>query len=307
MPRLKIVFMGTPQFSVETLEKLIEANYDVVAVYCQPPRPSGRGHKLTASPVQQKAQQLGIQVFTPKSLRNEEAQTTFKALNPDLAVVVAYGLILPKAILDIPKFGCLNIHGSLLPRWRGAAPIQRAIMAGDLETGITIMKMDEGLDTGPMFSTATVAITPQTTALTLHDTLSTIGATLLIETLALYLKGTLQPLPQPESGVTYADKLSKAESCLDWNESAEALDRRIRAFTPWPGLYFNHNGIPIKVNKAEVVSNTTDIPGKVLDNQLTIACGKGALRLLRLQRPNGKWLSASEFLNWYDLPAGSQL
>jgi methionyl-tRNA formyltransferase len=307
MSRLKIVFMGTPQFSVETLEKLTKANYDVVAVYCQPPRPSGRGHKLTASPVQQKAQQLGIPVFTPKSLRNEEAQATFKALKPDLAIVVAYGLILPKAILEIPKFGCLNIHGSLLPRWRGAAPIQRAIMAGDLETGITIMKMDEGLDTGPMLSTATVAITPQITALTLHDTLSTIGATLLIETLAPYLNGTLQPLSQPESGVTYADKLSKAESCLDWNESAEVLDRRIRAFTPWPGLYFNHNGTPIKVSTAEVVLDTTDAPGKVLDNQLTIACGEGALRLLSLQRPGGKWLSPTEFLNGYDLPIGSQL
>lgn len=307
MSRLKIVFMGTPQFSVETLEKLIEANYDVVAVYCQPPRPSGRGHKLTASPVQQKAQQLGIPVFTPKSLRNEEAQAIFKALNPDLAIVVAYGLILPNAILEIPKFGCLNIHGSLLPRWRGAAPIQRAIMAGDLETGITIMQMDEGLDTGPMLSKSVVAITPQTTALTLHDTLSTIGATLLVETLDPYLKGTLQPLPQPESGVTYADKLSKAESCLDWNESAQALDRRIRAFTPWPGLYFNHNGMPIKVSKAEVVSDTTDTPGKVLDNQLTIACGKGALRLLQLQRPGGKWLSPTEFLNGYDLPVGSCL
>jgi methionyl-tRNA formyltransferase len=307
MSRLKIVFMGTPQFSVETLEKLTEANYDVVAVYCQPPRPSGRGHKLTASPVHQKAQQLGIPVFTPKSLRNEEAQATFQALNPDLVVVVAYGLILPKAILEIPKFGCLNIHGSLLPRWRGAAPIQRAIMAGDLKTGITIMKMDEGLDTGPMLSTAIVTITSQTTASTLHDTLSTIGATLLVETLTPYLKGTLQPLPQPETGVTYADKLSKAESCLDWGESAEALDRRIRAFTPWPGLYFNHNDIPIKISKAEVVLDMAGTPGKVLDNQLTVACEKGALRLLRLQRPGGKWLSPTEFLNGYDLPVGSQL
>lgn len=307
MPRLKIVFMGTPQFSVETLERLVEANYDVVAVYCQPPRPSGRGHKLTASPVHQKAQMLGIPVFTPKSLRNAEAQATFQALNPDLAVVVAYGLILPKAILEIPKFGCLNIHGSLLPRWRGAAPIQRAIMAGDLETGITIMKMDEGLDTGPMLSTAVVAITPQTTTSILHDTLSTIGAKLLVETLDLYIKGTLTPLSQPETGVTYADKLSKAESCLDWTESAATLDRRIRAFTPWPGLYFNHNGMAIKVSKAEVVLEMTGTPGEILDNQLTIACGTDALRLLLLQRPGGKWLSPTEFLNGYDLPVGSRL
>lgn len=307
MPRLKIVFMGTPQFSVETLERLVEANYDVVAVYCQPPRPSGRGHKLTASPVHQKAHMLGIPVFTPKSLRNAEAQATFQALNPDLAVVVAYGLILPKAILEIPKFGCLNIHGSLLPRWRGAAPIQRAIMAGDLETGITIMKMDEGLDTGPMLSTAMVAITPQTTTSILHDTLSTIGAKLLVETLDLYIKGTLTPLSQPEIGVTYADKLSKAESCLDWTESAATLDRRIRAFTPWPGLYFNHNGMAIKVSKAEVVLEMTGTPGEILDNQLTIACGTGALRLLLLQRPGGKWLSPTEFLNGYDLPVGSRL
>ena len=307
MPRLKIVFMGTPQFSVETLERLVEANYDVVAVYCQPPRPSGRGHKLTASPVHQKAQMLGIPVFTPKSLRNAEAQAIFQALNPDLAVVVAYGLILPKAILEIPKFGCLNIHGSLLPRWRGAAPIQRAIMAGDLETGITIMKMDEGLDTGPMLSTAVVAITSQTTTSILHDTLSTIGAKLLVETLDLYIKGTLTPLSQPETGVTYADKLSKTESCLDWTESAATLDRRIRAFTPWPGLYFNHNGMAIKVSKAEVVLEMTGTPGEILDNQLTIACGTGALRLLLLQRPGGKWLSPTEFLNGYDLPVGSRL
>lgn len=307
MSRLKIVFMGTPQFSVATLEKLVDADYDVVAVYCQPPRPSGRGHKLVASPVQQKAQALGIPVFTPKSLRNEDAQAAFRSLKPDLAVVVAYGLILPKAILEIPKFGCLNIHGSLLPRWRGAAPIQRAVMAGDLQTGITIMKMDEGLDTGPMLSTDVVAITPQTTASMLHETLSIMGATLLVETLAPYVEGTLQPCPQPETGVTYADKLSKMESCLDWTQSAEVLDRRIRALTPWPGVYFSHNGTPIKVSKAEVISEMTGTPGNVLDDQLTIACGIGALRLLLLQRPGGKWLNPIEFLNGYDLPAGSQL
>lgn len=306
MSRLRIVFMGTPQFSVPTLEKLV-SSYDVVAVYCQPPRPSGRGHKLVSSPVHQKAEELGITVYTPKSLRNEAAQAEFKALNPDIAVIVAYGLILPKAILETPRFGCLNIHASLLPRWRGAAPMQRAIMAGDTETGITIMQMDEGLDTGPMLSHAVLPITPDTTASILHDAMSSMGSDLLLQVLDPYVHGTLKPIPQPERGVTYADKLSKSESGLDWNETAEAIDRRIRALTPWPGVYFMYQDMPIKVSQVEVMPEVTGIPGEVIDDCLTIACGKGGVRLLLVQRPGGKWLTSAEYLNGYDLPKGTKL
>lgn len=298
--------MGTPQFSVPTLEKLA-STYEVVAVYCQPPRPSGRGHKLVSSPVHQKAEELGIPVYTPKSLRNEAAQAEFKALNPDIAIVVAYGLILPKAILETPRFGCLNIHASLLPRWRGAAPMQRAIMAGDFETGITIMQMDEGLDTGPMLSHATVPITHNTTASTLHDAMSSLGADLLLQILDPYVQGTLKPVLQPEIGVTYADKLSKSESCLNWSDTAEAIDRRIRALTPWPGVYFTHQDTPIKISKVEVVPDVAGIPGEIVDDQLTIACGRGGIRLLLVQRPGGKWLTSTEFLNGYNLPKGTKL
>lgn len=306
MSRLKVIFMGTPQFSVLTLEKLASV-YEVVAVYCQPPRPSGRGHKLVASPVQQKAEELGIPVYTPKSLRSEEAQAEFRALEPDIAIIVAYGLILPKAILETPRFGCLNIHASLLPRWRGAAPMQRAIMAGDVETGITIMQMDEGLDTGPMLSDAVVPITQDTTASTLHDMMSITGANLLLQTIDPYVQGTLKPAPQPKEGVTYADKLSKSESCLNWNDSAEAIDRRIRALTPWPGVYFMHQDTLIKVSKAVVVPEVTGIPGEVVDSHLTIACGKGGLRPLLVLRPGGKWLTTAEFLNGYEVPKGTRL
>lgn len=306
MSRLKVIFMGTPQFSVATLEKLV-AVHQVVAVYCQPPRPSGRGHKLVASPIHKKAEALGIPVFTPKSLRNEAAQAQFKTLAPDIAVVVAYGLILPTAILDAPKFGCLNIHASLLPRWRGAAPLQRAIMAGDTQTGITIMKMDEGLDTGPILSRDVIEITTTTTATSLHEVLSIMGADLLLKTLAPYVEGSLTPILQSEGGITYAEKLSKTESGLDWAQSATSLDCRIRALTPWPGVHFEHNGTVIKVSKAEVISEMSGVPGEVLDDQLTIACGNGALRLQLLQRPGGKWLTPHEFLNGYDLAKGTQL
>lgn len=307
MARLKVVFMGTPAFSVPTLEALYASPYEVVAVYCQPPRPKGRGYKEELSPVHQKAEELGIPVFTPKTLRNETAQLEFKALKPDLAIVVAYGLILPKAILDIPSLGCINIHASLLPRWRGAAPLQRAIMAGDDQTGITIMKMDEGLDTGPMLSIGSLPLTLETTTLTLQKELSLMGASLLLETLPSYIEGHLQPLPQPETGITYADKLSKEESQWDWQQPAEVLLRQLRALHPWPGVYFDHAGVPIKVREALLCPDQQGMPGQVLDEQLTIACGKGAIRLMSLQRPGGKWLSSQEFLNGYSLPKGTLL
>lgn len=307
MSRLKVVFMGTPEFSVPTLEALYASPYEVVAVYCQPPRPKGRGYKDVLSPVHQKAEELGIPVFTPKTLRSETAQLEFKALQPDLVIVVAYGLILPKAILDIPPLGCINIHASLLPRWRGAAPLQRAVMAGDDQTGITIMKMDEGLDTGPMLSKCAIPLTLETTTLMLQEELSHKGADLLLETLPPYIAGELQPLLQPETGITYADKLSKEESQWDWRQPAEVLLRQLRALHPWPGVYFDHAGISIKVREALLCPDQQGQPGEILDNQLTIACGKGALRLMSLQRPGGKWLSSQEFLNGYSLPKGTFL
>lgn len=307
MSRLRVVFMGTPQFSVATFESLVKSCCDVVAAYCQPPRPSGRGYKLVASPVQQKAEELGIPVFTPKSLRNEAAQVQFKALNPDIVIVIAYGLILPKAILETPTLGCLNIHASLLPRWRGAAPIQRAIMAGDKETGITIMQMDEGLDTGAMLAKKSIPITEKTTASSLHDAMSILGSELLLETIEPYIQGKIKPNIQSEEGVTYADKLSKAESLLNWSEPAEVLDRRIRALTPWPGVYFEYNGMQFKVNEAKVIQGVKGNPGQILDDNLTIACGENALRLLQVQRPGGKWLAPAAFLNGYPLSQGTIL
>ena len=294
MSRLKVVFMGTPQFSVPTLEKLV-STYNVVAVYCQPPRPSGRGHNFVASPVHKKAEELGISIYTPQSLRSQETQQEFRNLAPDIAVIVAYGLILPSSILEIPRWGCLNVHASLLPRWRGAAPLQRAIMAGDKETGITIMQMDKGLDTGPVLSYVKVPIAQNTTTSSLHDTMSVIGANLLLQTIDPYVQGILTPVPQPSEGVTYADKVSKGESCVNWNEKGEEINRRILALTPWPGVYFRHQATPIKIASALFLPEVLGTPGEVLDNQLTIACGKGGLRPLIVQRPSGKWLRALEF------------
>lgn len=301
----KVIFMGTPDFSVNALRSLVDSGYDVVAVYSQPPRPAGRGHSIIASPVHQYADSIGIPVHTPKSLRSEEAQTTFKAHNADIAVVAAYGLILPKAILDTPRLGCINIHASILPRWRGAAPIQRAILAGDTETGVTIMQMDEGLDTGDMIVWDTVAITPETTANILHDQLSTLGATLLLQALPSILEGQHQPVQQPETGVTYAHKLSKSESQLDWTKPADVLERQIRAFHPWPGTFFIHNDVQIKVSSAEVTPQSGH-PGEVFDN-LVIACGQGSLKMTSIQKPGGKWMSAEDFLRGYSLPSGTKL
>ena len=301
----KVIFMGTPGFSVEALKSLVNADYDVVAVYSQPPRPSGRGYSTVASPVHQYAESVGIPVHTPLSLRSEEAQTTFQAHEADIAVVAAYGLILPKAILDAPRLGCINIHASLLPRWRGAAPIQRAILAGDTQTGVTLMQMDEGLDTGDMIVWDTVAITSQTTADVLHDQLSTLGANLLLQTLPAILEKQHTPLQQPETGVTYAHKLSKSESQLDWTKPADVLEKQIRAFHPWPGSYFIHNGMTIKVSKAEILTHSGQ-PGEVFDG-LIIACGNQSLKIASLQKPGGKWMSAEDFLRGYNLPSGTLL
>jgi methionyl-tRNA formyltransferase len=304
---LRLIFMGTPLFSVPTLQALVNSHHQVVAVYSQPPRPSGRGHQVQMSAVHQLAITKDVPVFTPSSLKSEEEQALFASHQADLAIVVAYGLILPKTILEAPRLGCLNVHASLLPRWRGAAPIHRAIEAGDEETGVTIMKMDEGLDTGPMLLKNRIPITPQTTATDLHDALSTMGGDLLLEALEGYVAGMLRPIPQPSEGVTYASKLTREEGRINWRSPAIAWVRKIQAFTPWPGVWFEHEGTRLKVLAAEAIDHLQGEPGIVLDDKLTIGCQEGALRLKTLQRPGGAPLDAQAFLRGYPLPAGTIL
>lgn len=276
---MKLAFMGTPAFAVPALAALVAAGHDVVAVYTQPPRPAGRGQKLTPSPVQQWAEQNGIPVHTPISLKDAEVQARFAALGPDAAVVAAYGLLLPLPILEAPRLGCLNIHASLLPRWRGAAPIQRAILAGDMETGICIMRMERGLDTGPVYQQAVLPIGPDDTGQTLHDALAELGAQEIVAVLERI--NQLHPEPQPETGVTYAAKISKDELRLDWNQPAEQLARQVRAFHP--SAWCLMNGERVKILSAQVEPGA-GAPGTILDDKLLVACGEGALRLLTLQR-----------------------
>ena len=296
---MRLAFMGTPDFSVPALRALINAKHEIACVYSQPPRKSGRGHKEQPSPVHAAALEAGIEVRTPVSLRNEEAQAEFAALNLDAAVVVAYGLILPKAILDAPKRGCFNIHASLLPRWRGAAPIQRAIEAGDLETGITIMQMDEGLDTGDMLMVQATSISADDDAGALHDRLSALGAKMIVESLELLNAGRLIHTPQPDDGVTYAAKLEKVEGRIAWDHPADEIERRIRAFRPWPGTTAEMEGQVIKVLDATVVAGDGHAqPGTIIDKAPTIACvGGTALRLDKLQRPGKAAVDGTAFWN----------
>ncbi|MDA0656503.1 MAG: methionyl-tRNA formyltransferase, partial [Proteobacteria bacterium] len=282
------------------------SGHDIVAVYTQPPRPAGRGQKERPCPVERAAREYGIPVRTPKNFRDDVSRREFAALGLDVAVVAAYGLILPKEILISPKLGCINIHASLLPRWRGAAPIQRAIVEGDSESGITIMQMDEGLDTGPMLLTGTVPITPETTGESLHDALSALGTELIITALQDLEAGTLKPIEQPNHGETYAKKLNTSESKLDWRLNNDRLERQIRAFTPWPGSWFELNGERIKIMTA-VCKIGAGEPGTVLDDCLTIACGVGALRPLSLQRAGKRVMAAEEFLRGSPMPAGTLL
>ncbi|PWU72096.1 methionyl-tRNA formyltransferase [Ochrobactrum sp. POC9] len=297
---MRVVFMGTPEFSVPILTAIIGHGYEVVAVYTQPPRPAGRrGLELTKSPVHEKAEQFGIPVFTPKSLKGAEEQEVFASLEADVAIVVAYGLLLPKAILDAPRLGCYNGHASLLPRWRGAAPIQRAIMAGDAETGMMIMKMDAGLDTGPVAMAEKVAITPDMTAAELHDRLSMIGADLMIRALGALERESLALQPQAEEGVTYAAKIDKAEARIDWSKSAQEVHNTIRGLSPFPGAWceMEINGAVERVKlQRSTLGEGKGEPGTVLDDRLTVACGEGALRLVTLQRSGAKPLPAQEFL-----------
>ncbi len=303
---MRLAFFGTPEFSVPALQALAEAGHEIVCVYTQPPRAAGRGAKERRAPVHDAAEQLGIEVRTPQTLKDDGIQAAFAALDLDAAVVVAYGLILPKPILDAPRRGCLNIHASLLPRWRGAAPIQRAILAGDRETGVTIMLMDEGLDTGPMLLDEAVPIEASTTAETLHDQLSALGARLIVEALDGLEAGQLSPAAQPEEGATYAAKLTREEGQLDWRRSAVELERQVRAFSPWPGAWFNHGNDRLKVMAAEVAAGS-GTPGTVLDDRLTVACGSGALRLSVVQREGRAPTEAAALLRGYPLAPGATL
>ena len=291
---MKLAFLGTPDFSVPVLAALLEAGHDVVCVYSQPPRPAGRGHKERPSPVHALADQRGIPVRTPKSLKSAEEQAAFAALDLDVAVVAAYGLILPVPVLTAPRLGCLNVHASILPRWRGAAPIQRVIEAGDLETGVTIMQMDQGLDTGAMLSVERTPITPETTGQSLHDALSAIGAPQIVAALDELEQGRLTATPQPADGVTYAKKLDKDEGRLDWTRPAEDLARMIRAFDPWPGSWcLLPDGERLKVLAARAVEGSGP-PGTLLAAPLVVACGQGALALTRVQRPGRAPMTADE-------------
>ena len=299
---MKVIFMGTPDFAVPVLEALDE-NYEVIAVYTQPPRPAGKGYKLTPSPVHQKAEELGIPVYTPTSLKKEDEQKIFSELNADVAVVCAYGLILPKAILEAPQKGCINVHASLLPRWRGAAPIQRSIQAGDKESGVTIMQMDVGLDTGDMLMKESCPITADTTGQILHDALSEIGARLIVRTLA----DNPTPIPQPSEGVTYAEKIQKTESLIDWQKSADELARLVMAFNPYPATYTMFNEERIKILTAYATDKTTDKPaGTILDSDLHIACGNGTvLKITMLQRAGKKAMKTDDFMKGNGLPVGA--
>ncbi|MEM8586925.1 MAG: methionyl-tRNA formyltransferase [Pseudomonadota bacterium] len=307
MMRLRLAFMGTPDFALPTLAALIEAGHDIAAVYCQPPRKSGRGHQVTKSPVHRFADTRGMPVRTPVSLKQEEDQQLFAALNLDAAIVVAYGLILPPAILTAPRLGCINVHASLLPRWRGAAPIQRAILAGDDETGVTIMAMDEGLDTGPTISRKATPIADDATAGDLHDTLAALGARLIVPALDALATGQITPRAQPDTGATYAAKITKQDGVIDWRD-ADTVLRQVRALNPWPGVTFQANGQAIKVLAAERVEGPAGAPaGTVLDGRLAVACGSGAVRLTKLQRPGKAPLDVDAFLRGFPLPEGTRL
>jgi methionyl-tRNA formyltransferase len=295
---MKIIFMGSPDFSVPVLDALVEAGHEIACVYCQPPRPAGRGKKDRPTPVQARAEALGLPVRHPKSLRGEAEQAEFAALGADVAVVVAYGLILPQAVLDAPAQGCLNIHASLLPRWRGAAPIHRAILAGDAETGVCIMQMEAGLDTGPVLLRRTTPIGAEETTGELHDRLSALGATAIVE--ALGQLDDLDPEPQPETGVTYAEKIDKAEARIDWTRPAEEVDRLIRGLSPFPGAWCEMDGMRVKLLGSRRAPGDA-APGTVI-GPLTIACGDGAVEITRAQKPGGRAMEAEEFLRGFQMP-----
>lgn len=298
--------MGTPDFAAASLAALIAAGHDIEAVYSQPARPSGRGHRTQPSPVQALAASHGLPVSTPATLKDEAERRRFASLGLDAAIVVAYGLLLPKAFLEAPRLGCLNVHASLLPRWRGASPIQHAILAGDRETGITIMRMDEGLDTGPILLAEPLAIGPAETGGSLHDRLASLGARLIVEGLARLTAGKLVPRPQPAEGACYAPKLTRNDGRLDWRRPAEELARRVRALNPRPGAWCDAGHERLRVLAAEPAAGNGP-PGQLLDDRLTVACAMGALRLVEVQRPGRAAMGAEDFLRGYPLAKGTVL
>ena len=299
---MRIVFMGSPDFAVPSLDALIQAGHEVAAVYAQPPRPAGRGKADRETAVHRRAEQLGIEVRTPRTLRDEEQQALFRALDADLAVVAAYGLILPGPILEAPKAGCINVHASLLPRWRGAAPIQRAILAGDEVSGVTIMRMDEGLDTGPMLLKRELGIRGKNAGQVMEE-LSKLGAGALIE----WLDHPIPPEPQPNIGVTYASKIDKGEARIDWSKAAEQIERQVRAFNPVPGAWFEANGDRIKLLAVALGVDAAGQPGEVLDDCLSVACGEGYVRPLQVQRAGRGAMTPGELLRGFPIPKGSIL
>jgi methionyl-tRNA formyltransferase len=303
---LRLVFMGTPDFAVPTLIELAARGHDIAAVYTRARKPAGRGMGVQVTPVEREAQRLKLPVFTPKTLRDAEAQLTFQSHQADAAVVVAYGLILPKPVLDAPKLGCFNVHASLLPRWRGAAPINRAVMAGDAESGVTIMRMDEGLDTGAMAMIARTPIQADMTAGELHDVLAPLGADLMMRALAAAERGTLALTSQSADGVIYAEKISKSETRIDWAKSWRQVHDHIRGLSPFPGAWFELHGGRIKVLRS-TKGQGSGPPGTALDDRLTIACGDGAVRLTQLQRAGKQPMSAEDFLRGTAVGAGTHL
>jgi len=300
---MRVVFMGTPDFSVEVLQALHGAGHEIVAVYSQPPRRAGRGKKARPSPVQKCAEGLGLEVLTPLNFKDDLDRAVFAAHGADVAVVVAYGLILPQSVLDMPKFGCLNIHASLLPRWRGAAPIQRAIMAGDARTGVCIMQMEAGLDTGPVIDRREAEISAEDTAASLHDRLAEIGAGLIVEVLAT---GKFNAKPQPEAGASYAAKIDKSEAKVDWRQPAEVVDRLIRGISPFPGAWCEMKGERVKLLGSVLAAGSGEA-GVALDDDFTIACGQGAVRLTKLQRAGKGPMAAGDFARGFPLARGEKL
>jgi methionyl-tRNA formyltransferase len=302
---LRLAFMGTPDFAVPTLAELVAQGHDIACVYSQPPRPKGRGLGTDPSPVHKFALGAGLEVRTPVSLKDAEQQELFRGLDIDAAIVVAYGLLLPKPILDAPKLGCFNLHGSLLPRWRGAAPIQRSIMAGDAETGVMVMRMEEGLDTGPVLMAERTPIGRKTYG-DLHDELARLGADLMVRALSALERGSIAEQPQPAEGATYAKKILKDEARIDWTKSAHEIDCLARGLSPMPGAWCEVRGERLKILYAEPVSGS-GAPGTLIDDTLTVACGEGALRLIRLQRAGKSAMTADELLRGFALPKGEQL
>jgi methionyl-tRNA formyltransferase len=308
---LRLVFMGSPDFAVPTLEAIIAAGHDVACVYSQPPRPAGRGKQLTQTAVHQAAARHGLDVRTPPNFKAQEDRDAFAALNLDVAVVVAYGLLLPRAILDAPRLGCFNLHGSILPRWRGAAPIHRAVMAGDTVTGVQVMKMEAGLDTGPVMLTATTPISESDTTGDVHDRLAQAGAALMVEGLARLERGDAHLTNQTDDGATYAAKITSAEARIDWTRPAAEVAAHIRGLSPFPGAWFEHDGQRIKVLHALADAGQgepgPENPGEVLDDMLTVACGSGAVRLTRLQRAGKGQMTADEFQRGALIAKGARL